>query len=110
MRQGLGEFDDPMLKDTDISRSLVSATALDRYRASLAWWEGYSETHFEVTETLDPPPKADSAWGFVIVTRKSTGMVRHYRAGPSLRWTVAFEDDMKRGVFSKGNHHAETEG
>jgi hypothetical protein len=102
MRQGLGEFDDPMLKDTDISRSLVSATALDRYRASLAWWEGYSETHFEVTETLDPPPKADSAWGFVIVTCKVTGVERHYRAGPSMSWTDAFDADIKSGVYLGG--------
>ena len=99
-RQRLGEFDHPILKDTDISRSLISETALDHYRASLAWWEGYSETHFEVTERVDPPPRSTiGPWGFVIVTCKVTGVERRYRAGPSLSWTDAFDADIKRGVY-----------
>ena len=104
MRQRLGEFDDPMLKDSDISRSLISDTALDHYRASLAWWEGYSEAHFEVTERLDPPPRSTIVtWGFVIVTCKVTGVERRYRAGPSLSWTDAFDADIKRGVYLAAN-------
>ena len=99
-RQRLGELDPPMLKDSDISRSLISDTALDCYRASLAWWEGYSETHFEVTERVDPPPRSTiGTWGFVIVTCKVTGVERRYRAGPSLSWTDAFDADIKRGVY-----------
>ena len=95
-RQRLGEFDDPMLKDTD---ALISETALDQYRASLAW-EGYSEADFEVTERVDPPPRSTSGtWGFVIVTCKVTGVQRRYRAGPSLSWTDAFDADIKNGVF-----------
>jgi hypothetical protein len=98
--QRRGEFDESMLKDTNIGRSLISETALDRYRASLAWWEGYSETHFELTETLDPPPRSTTGtWGFVIVTCKVTGVERRYRAGPLLSWTDAFDADIKRGVY-----------
>ena len=88
---------------------LITDAALKEYREALEWY-GYTAADFELTEKLDPPPKADSAWGFVIVTCKVTGVVWHYRAGPSLRWTVAFEDDVKRGVFSKRNRHAEREG
>ena len=80
--------------------SLISETALRHYRESLAWWAGYSETHFELTERLDPPPRSTpDPWGFVIVTCKVTGVQRHYRAGPSLSWTDAFDADIKSGVY-----------
>jgi len=81
---------------------LIAEEQLPRYRASLDWY-GYSENDFELTEQVDPPPKADARdeWGLVAVTRKSTNTTRYYRAGPSLCWLDAFDDDLKRGVFHR---------
>ncbi|MFQ5995028.1 MAG: hypothetical protein ACE5K1_08020 [Acidiferrobacterales bacterium] len=81
---------------------LVSAEQLARYRASLDWY-GYSENDFQLTEQFNPPAKADAGdkWGFVVVTRKSIRARRYYRAGPSLNWIDAFDDDLKRSVFNQ---------
>lgn len=78
--------------------ALISETTLDHYRAALAW-AGYSEADFELTEWLDPPPRSTTdTWGFVIVSCKLCSVERRYRAGPSLRWTDAFDADIRRGV------------
>ena len=79
--------------------AFISETAADHYRALLAW-AGYSEADFEVTESLDPPPRNTiDTWGFVIVSRKVAGVERRYRAGPSLSWADAFDADIRRGVY-----------
>ena len=54
---------------------LIANAALKEYHEALEWY-GYTAADFELIEKLDPPPKADSTWGFAIVTRKSTGVTR----------------------------------
>jgi hypothetical protein len=79
--------------------TLISNADSERYRSSLEWY-GYSVDDFELGETPDPPAAqgTEPPRGRVTVTRKSTGVTRHYHVG-ARSWVDQLEEDLNRGVF-----------
>ena len=80
--------------------TLVSKSEREDFAASLKKL-GYSTNDFELAEL---PAQALGAGiqaihGEVIITRSSTKVQRHYRAGHGSSWPAEFEDDLSHRAF-----------
>ena len=64
---------------------------------------GYSESDFEIVETEDDYPSGAIVpiTGSVTVTFVKTGVKRTYDSGHGTAWVVAFEKDLRAGLFTE---------